>query len=255
MGLKAGFSELGYSAILAEDNLFPNARHIVLGGHLLSSGALMNLPEDTVLFNLEQLSETNWAVKPAYKQALSQFEVWDYSERNIEFLKALRGDEKVKHVRLGYADELCRIPQRDEQETDVLFYGMLNVRRQKIVDDLRAAGLNVTAVTGVYGAKRDGMISRSKVVLNMHFYETQIFEIARVSYLLANKKAVVSEIGENTQIDPDLLNCIQPSTYEDLVETCKSLVADTPRRQELANRGYEIFRNMKQSEYLKHVLH
>ena len=79
IGLKGGFAELGYSATITDNQIVPNARHVVLGGHLLSIASLMSLPEDTVIYNFEQLSETNWTLSDPYKQALCQFEVWDYS--------------------------------------------------------------------------------------------------------------------------------------------------------------------------------
>ena len=52
-----------------------------------------------------------------------------------------------------------------------------------------------------YGGKRDALIARAKVVLNIHYYAAQVFEIVRVSYLLANSKAVVTEIGPDTDLD------------------------------------------------------
>ena len=47
-------------------------------------------------------------------------------------------------------------------------------------------------------------IARSKIVLNLHQYDAQVFEIVRVSYLLANRRAVVSERGANPTEDRDL---------------------------------------------------
>ena len=45
---------------------------------------------------------------------------------------------------------------------------------------------------GVYGAERDRLIARSRLVLNVHYFPTHIFEMIRVSYLLANRTAVVA---------------------------------------------------------------
>ena len=38
---------------------------------------------------------------------------------------------------------------------------------------------------------RDDLIARAKVVLNINKHQAKIFEIVRVSYLMANAKAVV----------------------------------------------------------------
>ena len=62
----------------------------------------------------------------------------------------------------------------------------------------------VRAESGVRGAERDALIARARLVLNLHFYPTAIFELVRVSYLLANGKAVVAECGPETEIDADI---------------------------------------------------
>ena len=85
------------------------------------------------------------------------------------------------------------------QDIDVLFCGSMNERRMQIIQALKDSTLFdkplVIAQFVGYGAYRDKYIARSKIVLNMHYYTPGIFEIARVSYLLANKKCVVSEEG------------------------------------------------------------
>ena len=59
----------------------------------------------------------------------------------------------------------------------------------------------------VWGDIRDEMIGRSKLVLNLTGYHAKntIFEIVRVSYLLANGKAVICQKRENVEIEPDIL--------------------------------------------------
>ena len=124
---------------------------------------------------------------------------------------------------------------------DVLFYGSLNPRRQAILEELQRRGLKVTTLTGCYGEARDRYIARSKVVLNLHFYESKVFEIVRVSYLLSNFKAVVAESGAGTSIEPDLLQAVRAVPYDGLVEACVQLVQDDAARRELAQRGHAVF--------------
>ncbi len=72
----------------------------------------------------------------------------------------------------------------------------------------------------------------------MHYYETNIFELVRVSYLLANRKAVVAECNPGTEIDPDIVDAVQLAPYEGLVSACAQLVADSLSRKELSERGF-----------------
>jgi len=164
--------------------------NIVLGAHLLDETWIPFLHPETIIVNTEQIGATMWT-KRIFEFARN-FEVWDYSPRNIIKLN----DEhvkKVKHLRLGYQPELRRIIRNRQQDIDVLFYGSIapGDRREVILNSLADCGLNVHRSFGVYGAERDELISRSKIVINIHNYDTHIFESVRVFYLLTNSIPVV----------------------------------------------------------------
>ena len=89
---------------------------------------------------------------------------------------------------VGYVPELTRVAAAPAEDIDILFHGSMNERRNNVISQLRQAGLNAHTVFGMYGPARDALIARSKVVLNMHYYEANIFELVRVSYLLATAK-------------------------------------------------------------------
>ncbi|MBV5336503.1 MAG: hypothetical protein J0653_00365, partial [Deltaproteobacteria bacterium] len=141
----------------------------------------------------------------------------------------------------GFVPELCSELSASHEDIDVLFYGSMNDRRKKIIDELRTAGLRAEVAFGVYAKTRDSLISRAKVVLNMHFYEPGHFEILRVGYLLANRKAVVSEVNEGESVDADLMGGFAAVNYNDLVKQCVHLVQDEVRRKGLAEAGFKIF--------------
>jgi hypothetical protein len=200
--------------------LFPlkgGPRRIVLGAHLISVHALVGRGD--IIYNSEHPSSPWWS--SAYRKLLETHEVWDY-----------RPDGVGKYVPIGYVPELTRIDKADPQDIDVLFYGSMNERRAKVVHDLEAAGLNVVTVFGCYGAERDALIARSKVVLNMHYYTPGAFEAVRVSYLWANKKCVVSETSDGL----DAAERMSTWPYEALVNACCRMVSDAVLRRE-----YEIY--------------
>src|SRR5262249_3762916 len=144
-------------------------------------------------------------------------------------------------VPIGYMPQLTHIRPALIEDIDVLFYGAINQRRHAILLGLQQAGLRVRAETRIRGQARDALISRAKVVLNLHFYPIAIFEIVRVSYLLANQKAVVGECGPHTDIDSDIREAIAPASYDRLCDTALELLQNEARRLELARRGQEIF--------------
>ncbi len=237
--LEQGLRELGHSVGLGENAFDPRGRNLVLGWHLLTKAEAARLPKGCILYNLEQLDERNAELRRRLGALAERCEVWDYSQRNIGILREAGFRRPLRHVPIGYAPALTRIRPAAVQDLDVLFYGSVNERRAKVLNDLQAAGLQVHAAFGVYGAQRDALIARAKVVLNLHFYDTSIFELVRVSYLLANGVPVVAECHGDTEVDEDLRDAALLVPYEGLVEACRDLVGDEGRRRELALRGFE----------------
>ncbi|HTV77205.1 MAG TPA: methyltransferase domain-containing protein [Steroidobacteraceae bacterium] len=215
------------------------ARQIVLGAHLLDAAGLAALPADAIIYNSEQIDDdSRWLTSP-YVGALKERTVWDYSNENVRRLQAL-GATRVQLVPVGYVPELARIPHVSD-EIDVLFYGSINPRRQQILEQLKARGLNVMVLFGTYGEERDRAIARAKVVLIVHYYEAKIFEVVRAAYLLSNRKAVVAEAGPDTFVEADVREAIHAVPYDGLVEACVQLARDAPRRQELGARAHRLF--------------
>lgn len=250
-----GLRALGADVTEAVNQLVvPGPQPIIFGANLLGDATVDVLPPGTVIYNLEQIDESSSWCSPAYLRLLQSCQVWDYSARNIASLARLGLTAKVRHVPVGYVPELTRIPPAPVEDIDVLFYGSMNDRRNNVISRLREAGLNAHAVFGVYGAARDDLIARSKVVLNMHYYEANIFELVRVSYLLANRKAVVAECNPGTEIDPDIVDAVQLAPYEGLVSACAQLVADDQARIALSERGFSRMVARDQRAYLAAAL-
>ena len=247
-----GLLALGHDSVLTDRLDLDERRTIVLGAnHLLHYG--LELPKKPVFYNLEQLGDDSpWMATPAFVDLFRRYPTWDYSQANIEYLAAL-GLPRPTHVPIGYVPELTRIAPAPE-DIDVLFYGALSERRYAVLKDLHDRGLRVKWLSGVLGANRDAWIARSKIVLNLHYWEAKIFEIARVSYLLANRRAVVSERGADPTLERDLESGIAFADYDGLVDRCVELLGGEPARRELAERGYQIFSARNQAAILHRAL-
>ena len=112
----------------------------------------------------------------------------------------------------------------------------MNARRLRIINELEAEGLVVKAFQTPYGIDRDKIIAKSKIVLNMHYYDDPgLFESFRVSYLLANGACVVSEIGRGQK---DYEEAVHVARYDDLVAQCVKLVHDDVKRKEMEIHGH-----------------
>lgn len=236
--LHYGFAELGVDVPVRENHFGPEATPIVFGAHHLGEGGERKLPADAILYNFEQLRDGYPRFQARYLALLRRFSVWDYSVRNIEYLQRSRTSPGAQHVPIGYVPQLSRI-ESSARDIDVLFFGVMTDRRRRVFEELSARGLEVRFLVGVFGRERDRWIARSKVVLNIHASSGGVFEYLRVLYLLANRKAVVTEPGEAGELDPQLMRGMEVVTYDRLVETCIRLAGDPDARRALAEAGYQ----------------
>lgn len=253
--LLQGLRNIPVIATLTENTLIPENTNIVIGANLLEEGDIDLMSEDTIIYNLEQITETSPWMTPTLMQLMKKCEVWDYSLQNIATLKALGITNRIHHLPIGYVEGLTRIERMPTQDIDVLFYGSLNDRRERIIHQLKQAGLNVITLFGVYGDERDRYIARAKVVLNMHFYDSKIFELVRASYLFANKKAVVSECSDINRIDEDLRGAALFTPYDGLVEACLSLLHSEDKRHALEQQALALFSRRDESQYLVQLIY
>ena len=217
--------ELGIEANIGFNQIEPGYKNIVIGCHLLSAEFIPNLPDSTVILNTEQIYTDPSSWNDGILFWAKNFEVWDYSSPNIENFKRL-GIGGIKHFKIGFQKELTRLSHSQKKDVDILFYGCINERRRHILDQLENSGLKLKTLFGVYGKERDEWIERSKLVLNHHFYETEIFEIVRVFYLMTNSIAVVGEVNPSTSIDPMYCEGIQTAKYDGLVNMCIEMARD-----------------------------
>jgi len=250
--LQFGLRRIGHAANIQDNIPDRQATNLFLGAHLLSPSQARMVPPGSVLYNLEQLGGPN--LPQTYYDLACQHQVWDYSLQNIEKWKAMSCAHHPLHVPLGYVPELTRIKPSPSQDIDVLFYGSLNERRNRIVSALKNAGVKVHALFGVYGEERDQLIARSKIVLNINFYDAKIFEIVRVSYLLANSKAVVTECSSHAGIEGGLAESVLGVPYDSLVEACLKLLRNNEERRRLETSGFQWFSQQDESEILAKVL-
>jgi len=257
IGLRDGLIELGHEAIIILHPPQESDNCIILGGNLLQY-TTHELAPHWIIYNLEQVVDGSPWLKNSYIELLqAHHTVWDYSASNIIELKKLGIQAKLCPI--GYVPALSCIPNLEHehffngQPLDVLMYGSMNERRQKVYDQLKHQ-CNAHWAFGVYGEKRDALIARAKIVVNIHFYESKLFEIVRCSYLMANAKCIVSETGLDKQLETPFYDCIAFSEYADIADRVMALLSNSDERNEYCRKASETFSQMKQSDYLKAVL-
>ncbi|MCL2589933.1 MAG: hypothetical protein FWD67_03390 [Betaproteobacteria bacterium] len=216
--------QLGHQVKYELNHFDPQAINIVFGAQVLPMETLTELPDNTIVYHMEQLRNAAPAqVKPQLRHAAQHFEIWDYTDANATVWVALNA-KRLQTVPIGYAPLLTRIARPPQQDIDVLLYGLSSQQRLQALHLLSQAGLSTVYLSGLYGQARDELIGRSKIILNVTLYvRSQIFEIVRASYLLANSKAVVAIRDPHVAIEPDIERAIRFTTMERVIEDCLEL--------------------------------
>ena len=252
IGLQGGLRELGLRAPIVQEKRRIRGKTIVLGANLLPQLPGVKLPGKAILFNLEQITPGSEWLTTDYLRLLKRHTLWDYSLYNIEQLRQL-GIRHITHCPIGFSDELRRIEHAQNKDIDILFYGSVNARRQAVLEQLAATGLRVEALFGVYGEMRDALIARSKAVLNIHYYPAKVFEIVRVSWLLANGVCVITENSPPDSALQQVGDGIVQAPYEQPVETCHAVI-DSGRWAAVGEQGFACFSQHRQADYLAPII-
>lgn len=151
---------------------------------------------DAIIYNLENVGIQ------IQNDAFLEHEVWDFSSSNTKKLQTYRDamitrpQKPVVFVPVGYHESMTRFTPRDmkDRDIDIVFMGSLNARRTAILDELHNRGLNVKYVEHTaYGVPRDELLARSKIALNVRYYENGLYPALRTLHCLSNNVLVVSE--------------------------------------------------------------
>jgi hypothetical protein len=256
--LTAMLQELGLSVRYSSNRLCRGRLNVILGHTVCLPpnwfAILQNSGCDYVVFQAEALdpSEGLLPLFPAYLDFLRRApHIWDYSEANIRFLAGL-GHRGVRHVPVGHASRLERIAPAAVQDLDVLFYGQPTERRLRVLQELQDRGHRVQALFGVYGPARDQLIGRSKIVLNLHQFETSQLEQVRIAYLLNNRCFVVSEAADCNPYGNGVVFCAR----EQLADCCASFLRPgmEAERERIARTGYANLKALPMKERLRSAL-
>lgn len=208
--------------------------YIIFGMNDFSSQII---PRNYIVYQLEQTTgndESKW-FRPVYIEHMKRaIQIWDYSLINYKNLKTM-GLSNLEYVPLQYMETLDMFDTsiKKEKDIDVFFYGSMNERRQKIIEELQNLGLCVVSRNHVWAQERDDLIARSKIVLNVHYFESSLLETARLSYLLSNNCVVVSEVSLDPVLDKSHNEFVKFAQYDELSKTCQQLLLDPEQYNQL----------------------
>ena len=246
---------LGHDVTNSVNEFKKDRRNIVFGMHHCPVDIVRHdIPEDTIIYSLEQMKDTPECVRWCRKYR--NLEVWDYSMRNVEVLRQA-GVENIKHFKIGYVPEISYFERNkpEERDIDILAYMSPSPRRVKILEQFeRNPNINFKHIQSVYGDERDDLIKRAKLVINLHNNDNRIFEMVRVTHLIQNGVPVLSEVNSDTDFPEYMEGTVFTSTYNRFVDTAYKLLKKPKELDTQAEKGLELFKKFPMTEFLKEVL-
>ncbi len=248
-----GLQRLGLPARIVVNEYLRDATNVVFAVHNLDASLIGTLPAGTIVFNTEMVVPSSPFVD-AMLPFVRAFETWDYSAANVRAWTALGAGERVRLVRPAYLPTFTTVDLDAPRDVDVLFYGWPSPRRDRAIGALREAGLDVRTLFNVHGVELRQWIARSRIIVNVHHREDAVFEFARMSTALANRRCFVTEAGGEEDVDPAILPGFVSGTVDELPGLCRDLIDDPARRESIARTGFERYTATDFSRELAGVL-
>jgi len=195
-----------------------------------------------IYLNVEMLSEIK-RMNQVISLVKSGIRVADYSLSNLTFLKLYMEENKIQSnasaIFLPYQYNLRdqiqienidgvytydvgiinALPKQDASVNSALTY-----RRTRLWDNLQATGWKCINILG-WGAARDELLKRCKVIINVHHFECfNIFEQIRCDRLVFAKKIIVSDKSMFIE-NYDLLGNVIWEDYDNIIPRTKEVLA------------------------------
>ena len=253
--VKGAIEQAGYKCKIS-DRIDPICRNILFGVNACIRASITDpIPSDSIIVNMEQLYDGSPWVNETYLQYLRMYTLWDYNMSNIHWLSQ-RINNIPKKFTLGYTDLLDKCRGKN-QDIDVLFYGGLNGRRLDIMNKLKERGINniVFRSNDLWGKEKNDLISRAKIVLNLHYYESALLEYPRIVHLLNNGKFVISEtskdISEYEFLDGGMVFC----DYNNIVDIVIHYISAPEEMNRISERGYQLLKCIPTQIPIKPKIH
>lgn len=150
------------------------------------------VPEKFICYQTEQKG-THWFNERYFERLNKCIAVWEYSEYNLSQYQHLNSNISIISPGVKYQPSV-------KKDIDFLFYAALSDRRKKAIESMP----DVMVVTNILGQKIRDLLSRTKTVINIHYYDNSPLETFRINEALSHNCNVVSEhslFGDNLYKD------------------------------------------------------
>jgi hypothetical protein len=182
------------------------------------------LPKNYIIYNFEQLiTEREWK-DSFFKKCENAIKVFDYSLENIKVFK--KKCINVFHLPFGWCSVLESRLSLDNKDIDILFLGSLNKSRLSTISKInRINKYKLYIHNKCFGNDYDMVTSKTKIGLNIHFYEgNSILELTRIIPYICAGIHVISERSSDKYYDRIFYKIITFCKKEEMSKVVKDSI-------------------------------
>lgn len=193
--------------------------------------------EFRMVYQMEQSVTTRWFTDEYLNILYNSIAVFDYSQENIRYVQQRRPD----------LINLCHVPIeslpikavlndgkndfiKNENQYEVVFYGDSKNSRRKLFLKRLAENFNVKIINNLYGAKLWAELKKSKIVVNIHYYENSLLETTRINECLSLGLTVISEESSDQYAHGNLSKRVIFTPINDI----QAMIAEIKQRLSMA---------------------
>ena len=213
------------------------------------------LPKLFILYQVEQ-SHSKWFNDKYYKYLHNANNIWEFSIKN----RILYNDISLNNIFYQmipyyYNDNDNKFNNILDDDTtyDIFFFGAQNNRRKNILNYL-STKFNLKIGFDIYGDDKYELIKKSKIILNLHYYDDCALETCRINEILQYNKVIISEKSAES-------DWYSQSLYEDIVDFVDIILPDLSNIDILEKKieyylyNYNYVNKIKQIRDNKIILH
>lgn len=162
------------------------------------------LPEHYIAFQMEQTISDRWMTED-YLNTLNSAEcILDYSTINVDYLR----NSGYIHKPIYYIP-IDVLPvslannsfESESYKHDVLFYGDINSSRRREFIERLSSIYSVKVLTNSFGNRLYNSLDKSKVVINIHYYEDALLETVRLYEVLSRGRSIIVSESSRDRIE------------------------------------------------------
>lgn len=232
--------DLGYKVKITDKiDICDNTLYILIG----VAEFIEKKPKKYIIFQLEQTNVIHkkkkdiWFTEKYINLLKDASYILDYSRDNIKYLNNYYNIPNILYFPLNYSKYLDNVKKINEnkKDIDILFLGTINDRRKYILEKLKKKYIVVIGSNNLWKEERDSIISRSKIIINIQYYENGLLEMVRLSYLLSVGAFIISEKGRELNLADEMKHFLILDNYNNLEKQVDKYIYNENDRIEKKN--------------------